>query len=104
MKPLDINFQGVPELEDVSSIFTVIMLLPFSSKDTQSFTELIHMQVLYSYCKFSTDNYVNHCVLIAFRHFILRKLTSESYMRKIFMQAEYFLSKFKYEKARDLYQ
>ena len=103
MKPLDINFQGVPVLEDVSSIFTVIMLLPFSSKDTQSFTELIHMQVLYNYSKFSTDNYVNYCVLIAFRHFIFRKIESESYMRKTFMQAEYFPTKFN-EQARDLYQ
>ena len=54
------------------------MLLPFSSKDTQSFTELIRMQVLYNYCKFNTDNYVNYCVLIAFRDFILRKIESES--------------------------
>lgn len=62
------------------------------------------MQVLYNYCKFSTDNYVNCCVLIAFRHFILRKIESESYTRKTVMQAEYFPSKFKYEQARDLYQ
>ena len=38
-----------------------------------SFTKLIDMQVLYNYCGFSTNNYVNYCVVTAVHDFIFKK-------------------------------
>ena len=54
------NLLKIKLLEDIYSIVTVIILLPFLSNDTQSFSELIYVQILFNYWGFGTDNYLDH--------------------------------------------
>ena len=59
-----VNLLKIKLLGGIYSIAAVIILLPFLSNDTQSFSDIIYVQILFNYWGFGTDNYLDSCVLI----------------------------------------
>ena len=59
-----VNLLKIKLLGGIYSIVTVIILLPFLSNDTESFSDIIYVQILFDYWVFGTDNYLDSCVLI----------------------------------------